>query len=1092
MNTITLHRSLNAVFATAGVISLLLLPQWVMADSARIIIDGEFSDWDGIEPVALDQTGGENPGDTDFASLWVANDERHVFICFEITQEINLQSENQIRLLLDTDNNAETGVEARGLGAELVWTFGSRTGTFTTSSGTQQVWHNQVGLVAAPTVTSKRFEIALERSARPNGSDALFPGETVRIAMEDAGGRDVIPDGSGGAVYAVDDSPLPALPSLSLSRDNSADVRILSYNVLFDGFFEPGRRASFNRLLAAIEPDIIGFQEIYNHSALETQSRVESILPSSGQDRWYSAKAGPDIIAVSRFPIREHFTVTGNGAFLIDLRPDYETEMLLIVAHPPCCSGQSNEAARQREIDAFMAFVRDAKATGGALDLIPDTPIVIVGDMNLVGYRQQLETMLTGNIVNVSTYGPPFSPDWDGTDLEDARPRAWGLPMAFTWYDEWGSYWPGRLDYIVYSGSIMEMGNSFVAFTPEMPQDTLMAYGLEAEDAVTASDHLPVVADFSLPVSTARLDIHCLDVGHGDCTLITAPNGGTFLLDAGPDGKGEEVVIPYLDGLGISALDYICVSNYNPERVGGMDEVIEHIGIDSVRVAVMDRGYGTSGEAYDAYAASAGSKRTAITRGQSIDLGGGVSVTCVGVNSNGLLEPPYDDRYDEGDLSIAFLVKYLGFDLFVAGDVGGVEMAGHTDIESALAPEVGDIDCYIVSDHGGPYSSNEKLLSALLPEVALISVGNQGPAGYPSQAVIDRLADYKAYIYQTESGRGGRMSGGNGEVVNGPVVIKVKARSYTVNQTDTYAVEQDGVAISSLKENDENGEPVLLGNRVILRGVATVASGVFSLSDNDIFVQDATGGVNVFDDPGIDPVIHVGDKVEVEGFVDIFAGLTRITSPTMRIVASDVRVPGAVPLETVDIASDGALYEGSLVELSGVQITQGTWPPTGSDGVLTIDDGSGECEIFIDEDTDIPGPPEMPDTFDVIGIVAQYDLTFPYLSGYRVLPRSREDIRAVGGDSGLEGPGVVARILPNPARRNIRIRFTSRALDHVKHIVLYDVSGRQVAQVQAGAGTAFLDWAARDDSASPVAGGIYFLVARAGGREETHKIVIMR
>jgi beta-lactamase superfamily II metal-dependent hydrolase len=1081
--------SVPAVLMTVAlaVASLLLSPVVLEASSNRIVIDGDFSDWDAIEPVAVDAAG-SNPGLIDFRRLWIANDERYLFVCLEFAQELNIQQDNQIKIYMDTDDDPATGLAVHGIGAELVWTLGSRSGVFRTPGGTYNIRHADIGFLSAPTVTSERFELALDRSSIPAASTPLFPGSSFRIVIEDIGGGDVIPDGTGGAAYEFDDTPLPPLPSLSMARHYESDLRIMTYNVLFDGFFEAGKKPSFARLLAALRPDIIGFEEIYDHSAIDTQTRVEAILPSSGQGSWYSAKAGPDIIAVSRYPITRSFTVRGNGAFLIDLRPTYDKDLLFVVAHTPCCS---DESGRQEEIDAFMAFIRNARDPGGVLDLLPNTPIVIVGDMNLVGYRRQLETLLTGSIVNVGTYGPPFSPDWDGSDLEDANPRMTDLPLKITWSDPTSSFWPGKLDYIVYTGSVMDMRNTFIAYTPAMPSDTLTSYGLNAQDSRTASDHFPVVADFALPVTTAELDVHCLDVGWGNCTLIVSPTGGTFLLDAGADGKGEEVVAPYLDKLGISALDYICASNYNPQNIGGIDEVVDHIGIDSVRVAVLDRGYASAGGVYDSYAASVGAKRTAVSEGDTFDLGGGVTVTCVAVNGAGLLEPPFD-AYDEADLSVALVVKYRGFDFFAAGDLPGVTSAGHTDIESTVASRVGDVDVYRVSEHGGAGSSNRNLVSTLLPEVAVIPAASSGPAGYPAQEVLDRLADYGAYVYQMEPGTGGSIREDRGRVVQGNVVLRVRDRTYVVNGSDEYPIEGDGVPISSLTANDAYGESLMLGLRVRVRGVATVATGTFATSDNDFFIQDATGGVNIFRQSTAEPVVHVGDKVEVDGFVDSFEGLTRITGPTIEIRANGLVVPEPVGLSTASVASGVPGLEGSLVELRRVYLAGGVWPSAASDASITVDDGTGACEVFIHRDTGIPGITDVPDTFNLVGILGQRDMSFPFLSGYRVMPRSRDDIRSAEDEGGLAKYGLVSKILPNPASDNLEIVFTRVSEAYSKQVTLYDVRGREVVHARAARGSLSWDWGLRDGSGHAVAGGIYFATVKAGGYEQKVKIVVMR
>ncbi len=146
-------------------------------------------------------------------------------------------------------------------------------------------------------------------------------------------------------------------------------------------------------------------------------------------------------------------------------------------------------------MDLIMAFVRDVKSGEGAVRLNPGTPIALVGDANLVGHAQQRVTLLAGDIVNVDQFGPEFAPDWDDTPFTDLLPRHTHRPVTFTWYG--GDFSAGRLDYVVYSDAVLDVGNRFVLFTPEMPDTALARYGLEWDDTLVASDHLPVVVDFT-------------------------------------------------------------------------------------------------------------------------------------------------------------------------------------------------------------------------------------------------------------------------------------------------------------------------------------------------------------------------------------------------------------------------------------------------------------------------------------------------------------------------------------------------------------------------------------------------------------------
>jgi len=83
------------------------------------------------------------------------------------------------------------------------------------------------------------------------------------------------------------------------------------------------------------------------------------------------------------------------------------------------------------------------------------------------------------------------------------------LPMFYTWYNENSSFSPGRLDFMIYSDSVIDSVHSYVLFTPAMSTDSLVAHNLQMNDAILASDHLPLVADFIL---TQTNDLEFADI----------------------------------------------------------------------------------------------------------------------------------------------------------------------------------------------------------------------------------------------------------------------------------------------------------------------------------------------------------------------------------------------------------------------------------------------------------------------------------------------------------------------------------------------------------------------------------------------------
>jgi hypothetical protein len=300
-------------------------------------------------------------------------------------------------------------------------------------------------------------------------------------------------------------------------------------------------------------------------------------------------------------------------------------------------------------------------------------------------------------------------------------------------------------------------------------------------------------------------------------------------------------------------------------------------------------------------------------------------------------------------------------------------------------------------------------------------------------------------------------------------------------------------AISEVNEDDSNGEPVLLGQEVTIRGIATVATGTFSTADNDVFVQDATGGVNVVKIGSLVPALDLGDSVTVTGIVDQYFGLTRIGSPTITIEATGLDVPAPLLITTGDIGTNGEVYEGLLVRVEGAGIAGGTWPPAGQDGTVTVDDGSGACTMFIDKDTDIDGTEEPSAQIDITGIVTQYDPSYPYHSGYRIVPRSTADLAPQAGIDVVSGDASVAvRVSPNPARGGLRIFFGGSLAGWAKEVVFYDVAGRVVGRASAPAGAGAMDWEAKDAHGRRLPSGIYFAAVKAGDRIEKAKVVLIR
>ena len=449
-----------------------------------IVIDGLFDDWQEVPVTITDPEGDYNYDD--WAELKITNDDDFIFFKISLhSEETLLQNWNNFYLYIDADRDSLTGHPFRGLGAELAWHFGYRTGQYFEQDGIIDLWQNDITLRQAPTVTSTEFEIAIAR-----GSFVLSDPDSIAVIFSsfyDTG--DYMPDSWGGVVYQLDTTVVgPAEPILL----EKTGTRLVTYNTLYTGILEPDRQAKFQRILQALNPDIIALQE---HSEwTEIGDIISSWFP---EDTWYQGYTFRDLVVLSKYPIINQANLISSErtmCALLQTDDPINPYLLILNSHFSCCD---NDDDRHEQVDELVQVLREWRLNdNGPFDLPEGTPMFHVGDFNFVGYREQIETVTAGNIQDEGNYGSDFPLDWDGTAITDLFSRQTHKRMAYTWRSDGSSFNPGKLDYILYTDSNLSILNHFVLNTLAMPDSILNEWELEAEDTNEASDHLPRIVDF--------------------------------------------------------------------------------------------------------------------------------------------------------------------------------------------------------------------------------------------------------------------------------------------------------------------------------------------------------------------------------------------------------------------------------------------------------------------------------------------------------------------------------------------------------------------------------------------------------------------
>ena len=117
------------------------------------------------------------------------------------------------------------------------------------------------------------------------------------------------------------------------------------------------------------------------------------------------------------------------------------------------------------------------------------------------------------------------------------------------------------------------------------------------------------------------------------------------------------------------------------------------------------------------------------------------------------LKREYSAASDDADADGYPLDYFIGYQL---QDSDGTPLGVITDVDEQTEEELvsekilPDAELLVVGHHGSKYSTGNALLSAVMPEAAVISVG-ENSYGHPSTEALSRLSAHGVMIYRTDT-----------------------------------------------------------------------------------------------------------------------------------------------------------------------------------------------------------------------------------------------------------------------------------------------------------------------------------------------------
>ena len=239
-----------------------------------------------------------------------------------------------------------------------------------------------------------------------------------------------------------------------------------------------------------------------------------------------------------------------------------------------------------------------------------------------------------------------------------------------------------------------------------------------------------------LPVG-GDLAVTFIDVGQGDCTLVTAGDSA-MLIDCGERSEAEKVE-DYLRGCGIDRLDIVVGTHPHSDHMGGMAEIVRAFDVGQVMIPHLDGEDVPVTAFFTDFLDAVKEKKIPLNEAESGEIFQLGDARCE------LIAPNSRDYTDLNNYSVGIIMRHGSNSFIFTGDAEGVsekEMIGSGRLTHA--------DVYKAAHHGSDSSGTEGFLSIVSPDNAVISCGTANPYGHPNDITLQRLAEYTDNVYRTD------------------------------------------------------------------------------------------------------------------------------------------------------------------------------------------------------------------------------------------------------------------------------------------------------------------------------------------------------
>lgn len=236
--------------------------------------------------------------------------------------------------------------------------------------------------------------------------------------------------------------------------------------------------------------------------------------------------------------------------------------------------------------------------------------------------------------------------------------------------------------------------------------------------------------------TSPTLQVHFIDVGQGDSTLIITPDKKTVLIDAG-DEQHSSRTTGYIKSQGIDKLDLVIATHPDADHIGGMDKIIKNFDIGMFSMPLVSKDTKQYKEIKQELK-NKKLKNKPLYTGDGLSVGKDVKLQILSPQKN----RTYSDT-NEYSIVARLLYKEVSF-LFMADATMENEIAIINDFDDIRA------DVLKLGHHGSSTSTSDYFLGKVNPSIGVISCGKNNKYGHPHKEVMNLLEKYNIIIFRTD------------------------------------------------------------------------------------------------------------------------------------------------------------------------------------------------------------------------------------------------------------------------------------------------------------------------------------------------------